>query len=65
MELSKRQQRKADRASKKDKNGISMMFSRIVRRGMQRLNRRMSQYEAAPINKESGHQHTRPGSVRW
>ena len=63
MEQSKRQERKAERASKKDKNGISMMFSRPVRRAMQRINRRMSAYEAAPISKESGHQFTRPGKT--
>jgi hypothetical protein len=59
--MSIRQEKKEERQGKKDKNGLSLAISRPLRRSMQRLNRRMSDYLAAPICKESGHQYSKPG----
>ena len=61
--MSIRQEKKETRSGKKDKNGLSLALSRPVRRATQRLNRRMSDYLAAPICKESGHQYSKPGKL--
>ena len=59
--MSKRQERKEERAGKKDRNGNPLSFSRPVRRAMQRLNRRISDYNASPKSPEGDHQYTKPG----
>ena len=62
--MSKRQDRKNERASKKDKAGNSMALSRAVRRSLQRLQRRTNEYEASPKSKNSGQTYTKPGSKK-
>lgn len=59
--MSQRQDRKNERANKKDKNGVSMSLSRPVRRGIQRLQRRTNDYEASPKGPESDQAYCRPG----
>lgn len=61
--MSIRQDRKAARAGKKDKNGNSLSLSRPVRRGLQRLQRSINGYEAyGGKNPESGQSYTKPGA---
>jgi hypothetical protein len=60
--MSKRQDRKATRAGKKDKNGIPLTLSRPQRRAASRLNRGISHYNAFPKSPESGQGRQQPGS---
>lgn len=60
--MSKRQDRKNERAGKKDRNGFSLALSRPVRRAGQRLQRRTNDYEASPKGPESDQQYCRPGN---
>lgn len=59
--MSKRQDRKNERAGKKDKNGFPLTLSRANRRAGQRLQRRMNDYEASPKGPESDQQYCKPG----
>lgn len=60
--MSIRQEHKAQRAGQKDKNGQMKDLSRPVRRAQQRLQRRVSDYEATGGKcPESGHSYCRPG----
>lgn len=64
--MSIRQERKAKRASKKDRNGMTMDLSRPVRRSMQRLQHAINDYHATGgKNPQSDQAYTLPGSENY